>query len=156
MNYGDTNSLGAIVAQGSVTAAAALFLGEAIKLMTPFLILATILIFVDLFFGVPAARIRKDKVTFSRALRKTVNKVMEYICWIVLSSSLAVAFDFPALNWIILAVVMGNELISIIENYALIKGFKITGLHKYLIKWFGAKTNTDTSDIEIRPAKPKK
>ena len=45
-----------------------------------FFLLGLILIFADLRFGVEAARIRKEKVRTSRAIRRTVNKIIDYLC----------------------------------------------------------------------------
>lgn len=153
MNFSGTSNTSGIIAQGSVSALAITFLNDTLNLMLPFLFAAIVLIIVDLYFGVPAAKLRKEKVTLSRGLRMTLNKISEYVCWVILAATLAVAFSFPALNWIILGFVVGNEIISIVTNWLLLHGKKITGLEKALVRWLGNKVEVDTSDVEIEDIK---
>lgn len=120
--------------------------------MTPFLIVALLLIIVDLVFGIAAARKRNETVRFSRALRRTVNKLVEYACWVILAASLAVAFDYKPLNWILLAVVIGNEMISILTNWLFVHGKKVTGLQDFFLALLGKKLDADTSGIHIEDA----
>lgn len=120
--------------------------------MTPFLIVALLLIIVDLVFGIAAARKRNEIVRFSRALRRTVNKLVEYACWVILAASLAVAFDYKPLNWILLAVVIGNEMISILTNWLFVHGKKVTGLQEFFLRLLGKKLDADTSSIHIEDA----
>ena len=120
--------------------------------MTPFLIVALLLIIVDLVFGIAAARKRNEIVRFSRALRRTVNKLVEYACWVILAASLAVAFDYKPLNWILLAVVIGNEMISILTNWLFVHGKKVTGLQDFFLALLGKKLDADTSGIHIEDA----
>lgn len=138
--------------QGGVSAIALVFIHDAIMLMIPFLVAAAILIVADLYFGVRAAKKRKERITLSRGLRLTVNKIFEYACWVILSATLAEAFTLPALNWVILAVVFGNELISIATNYAEMHGKKISGLKDALLKAIGRKVDVDLSDVHIEEA----
>lgn len=152
MTLAESNPTSATIAQGSVSVLAVTFLHDTFTLMFPFLFVALILIIADLFFGIAAAHKRGEIVRLSRAIRRTVNKVVEYACWIVLAASLAVAFQFPSLNWIFLALVVGNEMISIISNWLFLQGKKISGLPEFFLKWIGDKTNTDTSSIQITEA----
>lgn len=149
MTFAESNTTSATVAQGSVSVLAVTFLRDTLVLMTPFIFIAVVLIAVDLVFGIAAARRRGETVRLSRAIRRTVNKIVEYACWIILAASLAVAFELNALNWILLAVVIGNELISIITNWLITRGKKISGLEKFFLKILGEKINADTSDITI-------
>ena len=103
--------------QGGTSVVMTAFLYEVIADMLPFLIVAVIVILVDLIFGIRAAQHRKEEVRYSRAFRRTVSKMFEYVCWVTLSSSLAVAFKFPALEWIILGAVILNEIVSIASNW---------------------------------------
>ena len=153
MNFAETNTATATVAEGSVSVLALAFLHETLTVMTPFLIVALILIFADLIFGIEAARKRNETVRFSRALRRTVNKVVEYVCWVILAASLAVAFNYKPLNWILLAVVIGNEMISILTNWLFIHGKKVTGLQDFFLTLLGKKLDADTSQIHIEDAK---
>ena len=86
------------------------------------------------------------------AIRRTTNKFVEYACWIILAASLAVAFKTPSLNWIFLALVIGNEMISIITNWLFVRGKKVSGLPEFFLKLLGDKAHMDTSDIKITEA----
>lgn len=84
-------------------------------------ILAVVLIIVDLRFGIRAARIRGEEIRFSRAMRRTGNKIVDYLCWLLLAVSIGHAFgkdfDIKILPSIILALIFGIEINSCIGNY---------------------------------------
>lgn len=147
MNFSDSVSAKELLLEGGVATTAVIFLQEAVTNMIPFLIIAVILIFVDLYFGIKAAKKREEQVRPSRALRRTVGKMVEYVCWVILASSLSVAFGTQIIEWAVLGIVMGNELLSILTNYFEIHGYKIKGLN--IFKIVGDKTGIDTSDVTI-------
>lgn len=88
--------------------------------------LALILILADLRFGWMAARKRGDNPRKSRALRRTINKLVDYICWISLAwfigHTFGSSFDLPILAVIVLAIIYAIEIISIVDNYFEYKG----------------------------------
>lgn len=133
--------------QGGTSVVMTAFLYEVIADMLPFLIVAVIVILVDLIFGIRAAQHRKEEVRYSRAFRRTVSKMFEYVCWVTLSSSLAVAFKFPALEWIILGAVILNEVVSIASNWCEVHGIRIKGLN--IPKLIGEKVGLDLSEVKI-------
>jgi hypothetical protein len=147
MQFTEMQSTESTLLQGGTSVVMTAFLAEVIADMLPFLIVAVIVILVDLIFGIRAAQHRKEEVRYSRAFRRTVSKMFEYVCWVTLSSSLAVAFHFPALEWIILGAVILNEVVSIASNWCEIHGIRIKGLN--LPKIIGEKVGVDLSDIEI-------
>ena len=55
-------------------------------------LLGLVLIIADLRFGVRAAKVRGETVRFSRAGRRTFNKTVDYICWLLLAAALDRAF----------------------------------------------------------------
>ena len=118
----DNSSTISTVAQGGVAVTALAFLHTALMNMIPYFICAIPLIVLDCKFGIRAARYRNEKVTFSRAFRRTMSKCADYICWVVIAASIALAFEAKFLEWLILGAVMGNEIISIIGNYFETKG----------------------------------
>lgn len=93
-----------------------------------FLILAIILILGDLRFGIAAARKRGEHIRPSRAVRRSLNKLVDYICWLSIATVVGVnfgsVFGLPLLSVIIMAVVCVIELSSIIDNYLEYKGVK--------------------------------
>lgn len=147
MKFSEMQSTESALLQGGTSVVMTAFLTEVIADMLPFLIVAVIVILVDLIFGIRAAQHRNEEVRWSRAFRRTVSKIFEYVCWVTLSSSLAVAFKFPALEWVILGAVILNEVVSISSNWCEVHGIHIKGLN--LPKIIGEKVGVDLSDIEI-------
>ena len=112
-----------------------------------FMLLAIILIFVDLRFGIAAAIKRGEKIRFSRAGRRTINKIVDYLCWILLAGARGKAFglpfDLPILPAIVLLVIYGFEINSCYGNYFEAHGKKIkVNIFKYFSK------KTDIIDVE--------
>lgn len=106
-----------------------LALTEMYHKMIPFLILGIILIIIDLRFGIDAARIRGEKIRISRALRRSINKLIDYICWITLAGIFGHTYGeilgIPILAAIILLIIYGIELGSCFNNY-----FEARGVNK--------------------------
>ena len=98
------------------------------------LIVALALIFGDLWFGIKASIKRGEKIRSSRAVRRTINKMVDYICWVsiawVLGASFGRIFGVPLLAAIIMVIVCTVELGSIFDNY-----FEYRGLKKRLNIW---------------------
>jgi hypothetical protein len=93
-----------------------------------FALLGLILIVADLRFGVQAAKSRGEKIRFSRAGRRTLNKLVDYICWVFLAAAADRAFiDFsiPLLPGLVLLVVYGFEINSCFSNYFESRGKKM-------------------------------
>lgn len=112
--------------------------GTAAAFLTPFIegwpeilvwfIVAFVMIIVDLRFGIEASRKRGEVIRYSRAVRRTVNKFVDYICWIsiawALGGSFGHIFDVPLLPAIVMMGVCIIELSSIIDNYCESRGIK--------------------------------
>ena len=124
------------VAQGGVAVTALAFLHTALNNMIPYCICAAPLIALDFVYGIRAARKRHEKVTFSRAFRRTMSKTFDYLAWIIIAASIALAFEKHWLEWAILGMVMGNEIVSIIGNYLETKGLKFSwvGFYRWIIR----------------------
>ena len=150
MTASDHNTL-SIIAQGGVSATALAFFTDSIMHAIPWMICAAPLILLDLNWGIKAARHRGEVIRFSKAFRKTVGKTFEYLCWIILASTLALAFTRQWIEWAVLGAVIVNELASVVGNYFETKGLTIKWrtVINAIIRFFGKKTNTDTSDINV-------
>ena len=113
---------------GGVTASVLSPFIEGWQQMLWFLILAIILILGDLRFGIAAAKKRGERIRPSRAVRRSINKLVDYICWLSIATVVGInfgtVFDIPLLSVIIMAVVCIIELSSIIDNYLEYKGIK--------------------------------
>ena len=94
-----------------------------------FFLLGLILIVVDLRFGILAARTRGEKIRTSRAVRRTLNKIIDYLCWILVAGAMGKAFgmpfDVPILPAIVLLVIYGCEINSCYGNYFEAHGKKV-------------------------------
>ena len=102
--------------------------------LVAWLIVAFVLILADLRFGVEAATKRGEKIRGSRVIRRTINKMVDYICWIsiawVLGNSFGKIFDIPLTVAIIMLIVCLIEISSIFDNY-----FEYKGLNKRFNVW---------------------
>lgn len=98
------------------------------------LIVAFVLVLADLKFGAQAAMKRGETIRGSRVIRRTVNKMVDYICWIsiawVLGNSFGRVFEIPLLVAIIMLIVCSIEISSIFDNY-----FEYKGLSKRFNVW---------------------
>ena len=123
------------------------------------LIVAFVLILADLKFGVQASIKRGEKIRGSRMIRRTVNKMVDYICWIsiawVLGSSFGKVFDIPLLVAIIMLVVCSIEISSIFDNYFEYKGLsKRFNVWRFFSKLF--KISAIEESIEDKPKEDEK
>lgn len=94
-----------------------------------FFLLLPVLITVDLVFGVKAAKVRGERIKRSRAVKRTINKFVDYVCWLLLAGSLGLVFGepfhIPILPIVVMAIVVSIELESCVVNYFEYKGKKI-------------------------------
>ena len=150
-----------LVLQGGASSAAVAFLHVAVLRMIPYSVPALALVALDLLYGIRASRDRGEKVRFSTAIRRTVTKIFSYLCWLILASTLTLAFKVEWLEWGVLGLVYANEFASIVGNYLETKGLEISlkGFYKWLIKVFAGKIGADMSDDEaneiIKEGEPK-
>lgn len=113
---------------------------EFYQALSPFLILALVLIVADTRFGVEASIKRGETFRPSRMMRRAINKLVDYICWITLAGVVGNAFGtilgIPILSALILLVIYGIELTSCFNNY-----FEFKGINKRINIWklFGKK-----------------
>ena len=59
------------------------------------IVLAIILILSDLWFGLSASRLHNIEIRKSRAGRRTLNKIVDYICYVLLGAVLGKAIGEP-------------------------------------------------------------
>ena len=98
--------------------------------LAPWLLLGMVLVFVDLRFGLLAAQARKENIRPSRAWRRTLNKMVDYLCWVTLaevcSRTFGMTLGSPVVSMAMLFIIYGIELNSCINNYLEYKGIKKT------------------------------
>lgn len=141
----------ALIVEGTVSAALVTILQTAVLRMIPYAIPAFVLLLLDLLYGVLAAKSRGERVRASTAISRTVTKLFKYVCWLILASTLAIAFGRDWLEWGVLAVVYANEGLSIAGNYLESKGlsFSIAGVYKWFIRWVTGKAGVEADPDEI-------
>lgn len=147
INLSDTQSSSQVIAQGSISAVLTAFFSESIIQMIPFLILAFVVVLVDLKFGISAANKRGEVVRLSRAIRRTIDKIISYFCWVLLASTASVAFSMPVIEYAIIGIVIGIEVLSVGSNWLELKGYKIVGLN--LVRVVGDKFGIDVGDAHV-------
>lgn len=140
----------AVLTIGGTSAVFVAFLQEAVLRMIPYTIPAIMLLVLDLFYGCRAARYRDEKVRISTAVRRSVTKLASYVCWLILASTIALAFHKDWLEWSVLGLVYLNELASIIGNYLETKGieFSFVGFYRWLLKVIAGKAGETMEDFE--------
>ena len=123
------------------------------KSLTPFIILAIVLIIADSRFGVEAAQKRGETIRQSRKWRRAINKLVDYICWIslagVFSNTYSNILGIPMLSGIVLLIVYAIELVSCFNNYFEFKGIPIRlSMTTIFTHWFKKVSKSDVNIIE--------
>lgn len=114
------------IVEGGATIGVVAFFSEAMKQTLPWLGLAVPIIILDLMYGIRAAKYRGEKVRWSTAIRRTVDKAIGYIMWAAAAVMIKSLFEVDWLDKAILALVYGNEIISVIVNYLETKGITLS------------------------------
>lgn len=138
---------------GSATASAIAPFIEFYGALTPYIILAIVLIVADSRFGVAAARKRGEVIRSSRKWRRAINKLVDYICWISLAGVFGQAYSnvlgIPALSAIVLLIVYAIEITSCFNNYFEFKGLDIRiSFTKIFTMWFRKVSKDDVGITE--------
>ena len=94
--------------------------------LAPWLLLGAVALLVDLRFGIKAAKARGETVRTSRAIRRTLNKAIDYPGIVTLAEMLSrtfgVSLGVPIVSMGMLFIIYGIELSSILNNYFEYKG----------------------------------
>lgn len=127
----EVNEDASFVLQGGMSATAIAFLQTTVLRMIPYALPSLFFIILDLVYGIKSAKSKKEKVRFSTAVRRTTTKAFQYVCWLVLSTTLALAFKADWLEWFILGLVYINEFASIVGNFLETKGMELSFVDFY-------------------------
>lgn len=138
---------------GAATSMALMPFIDFYKSLTPFIILAIVLIIADSRFGVEAAQKRGEAIRQSRKWRRAINKLVDYICWIslagVFSNTYSNILGIPMLSGIVLLIVYAIELVSCFNNYFEFKGIPIRlSMTTIFTHWFKKVSKSDVNIIE--------
>lgn len=114
---------------GGITASVLSGFADFMSPLRWFLLLGLVLIIADLRFGIEAAQYRKEVIRTSRAIRRTVNKIIDYLCWIFVAGAMGEAFgnsfSIAFLPAVVMLVVYGIEINSCYTNYFEARGKKV-------------------------------
>lgn len=136
---------------GSATATALTPFVSFYSALTPYIMIAIVLIIVDCRFGVLSARKRGEVVRVSRKWRRSLNKLVDYICLITLAGLFGKTYSeilgIPALSALSLLVVYGIELASIFNNYFEYRGVPIRISFRNIFKVWWRKISKDAESI---------
>lgn len=117
--------------------------------LAPWLLLGLVLVLVDLRFGMMAAKVRGEVIRPSRACRRTVNKSIDYLCWVtvaeVLSRTFGVNLGAPVVSMAILFLIYGIEINSCVNNYLEYKGIRVKKFN--LFKLLSKKQIIEIDDV---------
>ena len=103
------------------------------------LVLCIVLIIADLKFGLENAHAHKEVIRASRALRRTVNKFIDYLCWLMFSAVFAEAFAVPlgidkqVVTVCVMLLACFNEIDSIMQNYHAARGIEGISLVRFVV-----------------------
>lgn len=122
MNVIDENNKTNLVTQGATTTVLSAYFHTAYVSMVPWFLAAIPLIILDLNYGRKRAKMRKETVTINKSVRMTLDKTLSYICWIMLSTTLSMAFGYDWIKFVIMAIIYGLEVLSVIRAYLFCKG----------------------------------
>ena len=119
--------------------------------LLPYIMFAVVLILADLRYGLKAARKRGEEIRRSRAWRRSLNKLVDYICWLSISWFFGITFgkDFgvPIISYVVLAIIYFIEMQSILDNY-----LEYKGLNKKISLWKLFKSLFHKAEVEIEEA----
>lgn len=121
--------------------------------LTPFVILAIVLIIADSRFGIEAAQKRGEVIRQSRKWRRAINKLVDYICWIslagVFSNAYSEVLGIPMLSGVVLLIVYAIEIVSCFNNYFEFKGINLRiSFSSIFTHWFEKISKSDKNIIE--------
>lgn len=133
--------------------------GSLLLQMLPFCYVAIPLITLDLYYGRKKAKYKYENklsnvpCTIQKSVKMTLQKIFNYISWILLSTSMSMAFGIPSLVYIIMSVIYGLEVLSLLNKYGESKGIDIdeVGMLKLVFKfvWSRVTGNFDESFNDI-------
>ncbi len=119
-----------------------------------FIALCVVLIVVDLVFGIEKAKVHNEQIRRSRAIRRTINKFIDYMCWLLFAGIFSMAFSVPfgiepmTVAACAMLIACLSEVDSIYNNYADAHGKERFSITKFLVHIFKRKNSTIGSALE--------
>ena len=129
-------------------AVAGSFIAQSLEHMIPWLIVSAVVVVCDLFFGIRKALLMKEDVRFSKAIRRTMGKMVTYFAFVCMVVMIDIA---SGVNWNIdvwsCLLVCFIEMCSILSNYLKPKGINFN-IVKAISIAISKTLKVDKKDIE--------
>lgn len=125
LNIMDEVNRDSILTQGLTTGFLSQYLYQTYVAVLPWLLPCFPLIILVCKFGRANARIKGEEVTWGKTIKMAINKIFNYICWIMIACTLSMAFQISAITFIIMAVVYGLEVLKLILRYVQSQGYQV-------------------------------
>lgn len=129
-------------------ALAAAFIQESLSHMVPWLITTGAVIVCDLCFGIRKSLLMEEEVRVSRAVRRTMGKMVTYFSFVcmVCMVNVAAGNDYAIDRWACL-LVCGIEFLSIISNILKPKGYTLN-VRKLVAALLGKALKEEKKELE--------
>lgn len=147
----DSENLSNNLVQGGTTICLTAYLQSVYMEMIPWLVAAVPLLIGDLYFGVRRVVAHREKVRCLKAVSMTIDKAFSYVCWVLISTTLSVAFGQDIIKYVILAFIYFREVVSCFRNYMNSKGYDVNEVELFRLLWHKAvKGGEDIADEASR------
>lgn len=130
-----------IFIQGTFGATCIAYLQEASIVAFRWFLPCFFVILADLATGVHAAKARGEQVSHSTAWRRTINKMVAYVSWVLFAATSGIQFNVGFLCPLMMSVVLLIEAMSAINNLLEPHGMKLSW--KGVMKVIGNKANLE-------------
>jgi hypothetical protein len=121
--------------QGGTSIVLSAYLQTVYMEMLPWLVAAVPLLIGDLYFGVRVMMRRREKVRLLKAVSMTLDKAFSYVCWVLISTTLSVAFSADTIKYVILAFIYFREVVSCFRNYFNARGYDVDERGLFKLIW---------------------
>ena len=154
----DEATKSSLITQGVTAGIFSQYIQATYAAVLPWLIPAIPLILLVCKYGRINARRQKEEVTWCKTIKMAINRVFNYICWIMISCTLSVAFNCPTIAYVIMAIIYGLELLKCILRYVQSQGYKVSekqALALFLKIIIQKLTNTEVEMSDLTSPSPR-
>lgn len=122
------------------------YMADAVELAFKWFLPILFLIICDLASGIHCAKYRNEDIHFSQAMRRTGNKLLVYLCWVVFAVTAGMLYESNRFIAFAMSIIIFIEGGSCVSNLLEPRGLMLNW--KAVMKWIGTKFNLgDMSDI---------
>lgn len=125
MNIMEEASKDSLITQGITTGFLSQYLYQTYVAVLPWLLPCIPLIILVCKYGRAKAKLNGEEVTWGKTIKMAINKVFNYICWIMIACTLSLAFQKNSITFVIMAIVYGLEVLKLILRYVQSHGYEV-------------------------------